>query len=214
MSIIEKRLGALSCASLFLVYVFPVIGITLFVVLVLHVSLESHECIEITESCTCSLVLDCRCSFLLLACSLLCCSCCLLSFLSFSALSIFEYSAVRKDDALSVLVEFDYLEVEFFTKLSLASVFLNKVLRSSKSFYTVLELDNCALVENFDDLSVVDRILSEDCLEVVPRIVLKLLVAEAETTVFLVDFENLNIDVCTDLCELRWMLNLLSPREV
>ncbi len=42
----------------------------------------------------------------------------------------------------------------------------------------------------------------------------KLLVAEAQAAVLLVDFENYNVDVSAYLSELRWVLNLLSPREV
>ena len=38
--------------------------------------------------------------------------------------------------------------------------------------------------------------------------------AERETTVLLVDVEHLNIDSFTNLSELRWVLHLLSPREV
>lgn len=35
-----------------------------------------------------------------------------------------------------------------------------------------------------------------------------------ETTVLLVYLENYNLDRLTNLCELRWVLNLLCPREV
>ena len=41
-----------------------------------------------------------------------------------------------------------------------------------------------------------------------------MLVTEAETTVFLVDFEHLNFDRSTNLSELAGVLHLLSPREV
>ena len=37
---------------------------------------------------------------------------------------------------------------------------------------------------------------------------------EAQTTVLLVDFENYYVDRSTYCSELRWVLNLLSPREV
>ena len=47
-----------------------------------------------------------------------------------------------------------------------------------------------------------DRTWSVDCLVSVPRILIKLLVTERKTTVFLVDVENYNVDRCTYLSEL------------
>ncbi len=59
-----------------------------------------------------------------------------------------------------------------------------------------------------------DRTYSEYSLEDIPRILLELLVTEAETTVLLVDIENDNINVSTNLSELAGMLDLLGPREI
>ena len=66
----------------------------------------------------------------------------------------------------------------------------------------MLKADNCSLVEYFDNLAFVYRILCEDGLEVVPWVVFNLLVTEAETTVFFVDIEHLYFDFCANLCEL------------
>ena len=88
------------------------------------------------------------------------------------------------------------------------------MLRSCKAFYTAFELDNSTLVEHFDDFALMNAVLSEDSLKVVPRVVLKLLVPERETTVFLVDVKHDNVDLCANLCELRGMLYLLGPAEV
>ena len=76
------------------------------------------------------------------------------------------------------------------------------MLWSSETFYTTFERDNCALVENFDDLTLVNSVLTEDSLELVPWVLLKLLVTERKTTVLLVDVENLNLDLCANLNEL------------
>jgi len=66
----------------------------------------------------------------------------------------------------------------------------------------MLEANNCAFIEDFDNLSFVNRILSEDSFEVVPWVLLNLLVTKAEATVLLVDIEYLYFDFCTNLCEL------------
>ena len=102
---------------------------------------------------------------------------------------------MRKEYALVVLVELDYLEVELLVNLSLSSVFLNEVLGSGKAFNSVGKCYYTALVLHFDDGSGVDAAYSEHCFENIPGILFELLVTEAEATVVLVDFENLNIDV-------------------
>ena len=85
------------------------------------------------------------------------------------------------------------------------------MLRSSEALYVLVELDNSTLLEEFNDLTLVDRTNGVFLLEYIPRIVLKLLVAERETAVFLVDVENDNVNLCTNLCEFRRMFNLFSP---
>ena len=57
----------------------------------------------------------------------------LASLASLGLLLILEDAAVAQDDALSILVELDNLELEFLVLLCRSTVFLNKVLRSSKA---------------------------------------------------------------------------------
>ena len=83
-----------------------------------------------------------------------------------------------------------------------------------ETFHAVLKADHSALVEHLYHFALMDRTYSEDSLEYIPGILFKLLVAERETTVVLVDFENLNFDVGTDLSKFRGVFNLLGPREV
>ena len=64
------------------------------------------------------------------------------------------------------------------------------------------------------EAALVDRVNLEDGLEYIPRILLELLVTEAQATVVSVNLKNLNVEHGTDLCELRGMLDLLGPREV
>ena len=109
---------------------------------------------------------------------------------------------MREDDALAVLVELDNLEWQSLAKCSLCAVFLYKVLRSSKALYTLLERYHSALLEQLDNLALVDAANGVSSLELIPRIVLELLVAKAQTTVLLVDVEYHNVDVGTSLCEL------------
>ena len=160
---------------------------------------QSSQCVDVAQRSRSSLVLNHR-SFFLLAVRLLGS----LLFCSFFCLgSIFEDTAVRQDDTLSVLVEFDHLERQFLIELSLRTVFLNEVLRSCETFYTVRQSYYSALIQHFDDSTFVYRTYSEYSFEYIPRILFELLVTEAQTTVFLVDFQNHYIDVCTDLSELR-----------
>ena len=131
-----------------------------------------------------------------------------------SLVGILRDAAVAEDDALVVFVKLDHLEVELLIKLSLSAIFLHEVLGSCEALYAVGERDNCALIHNLCDCTLVDRTNSEDSLEYIPRILFELLVAEAETTVVLIDLKNLNLDVVANLSELRRMFDLLSPREV
>ena len=163
-------------------YVFGVCG---FLFALLHFCLQCSQCIQVTQSSACSLVLDYGSLFLLTLGSVLACS--LLGLACFGALYVFEDTAVRKDNALALLVEFDYLELELLVQLSLASVFLNQVLGSSKAFYAVLQLDNGTLVQQLGDGSFVDRILSEDGFKYIPGILFQLLVAQRQATVVLVN---------------------------
>ena len=176
----------------------------------LHLSLQSCQSIQIAQGGASSLVLDCGSFLLARSCTLSG----LLCLASFCTLSILIDAAMAQDNALALLVELDNLELQLLVELSLATVFLNKVLRSSKAFYTIFELDNCALVEHLNDSSLVDAVLSEYCLEYVPRILLQLLVAERETTVGLVDLQYANLDFGTNLSELTGVLDLLCLTEV
>ena len=179
--------------------------------LFLHGSLEGCESFVVAEAGRCSLVLDGG-SFLAL--SLLGGGSCLLLGTSFGTLNIFEGAAVAEDDALAVLVELNHLEGEGFALNSVAAVFLHEVLGSGKAFNALLELNYGTLLKHFDDGTFVDATLREYTFEYIPRILAELLVAEAETTVVLVDFENDYLNLCANLSELRGMLYLLGPREV
>ena len=76
------------------------------------------------------------------------------------------------------------------------------MLRSSEAFYVLSERYYSALLEQLSNLTLVDRTNGVLLLECIPRIVLKLLVTERETAVLLVDVENDNVDLCTNLSEL------------
>ena len=114
-------------------------------ILVFKSVLQVGKSVDITESSAGCLVLDSRSRILFLLYNLLC-----------LALSVFESAAVREDDAVSVLVEFNYLELEFFAKLCFASVFLNKVLWSSETFNAFSKLDYRTSFELLDNLACVN----------------------------------------------------------
>ena len=121
---------------------------------------------------------------------------------------------MAQDDALAVFVELDNLEVELFVDLGLRAVFLDEVFGGSETFHAVGELNHSALVEELDDGAGMNGTNGEYGLEYVPGVLLKLLVAEREATVVLVDFENDNFDVGADLGEFRGVFHFLGPGEV
>ena len=139
---------------------------------------------------------------------------CLACFVLLSLSFVFEDAAVREEDALVVLVEFDYLEGEFLVELSMAAIFLNEMFGSCKTFYAILELYNGTLIKHFDDCTFVDAAICENCFEYIPRILFKLFVTERKTTVVFIYFKNNYFDFCTNLSELRRMFDFLSPRKI
>ena len=109
---------------------------------------------------------------------------------------------MAEDDTLRVLVELNDLELECLTSLSLCAILLNEVLRCSEALNVLLECYDSTLLEHLGDLTLMDRTYAVFSLEYIPRIILELLVAKAETTVLLVDIQNDNVDLSTYLCEL------------
>ena len=103
----------------------------------LELALESCKCVDVTESCSSSLVLDSRCLLLSSLLALASCSSSLLLCLLLLLSGILEDAAVRKDDALSLLVELDYLELELLLSCSLCAILLNEVLWSCEALNTV-----------------------------------------------------------------------------
>ena len=121
---------------------------------------------------------------------------------------------MRQDDTFAFLVKFNYLELQFFVQLSLAAVFFYQMFRSSKAFYTIFQLDYGTFVQHLDDSTFVNRVHREYGFKHIPRVLFKLLVTQAQTTVFFVDFQYLNLDFCANLREFRRMFDLLGPRKV
>ena len=162
----------------------------------LHLSLQLSEHVNVAKRCAGCNVLNLRSIVLLRSTGLLGGSTLLLTG------GILEGAAVAENNALAVLVELDDLEGQNLTLLGLAAVLLLQVLGSSEAFNVLVELDDSTLLEQFGNLTLVDRTNGELLLEYIPRIVLELLVTERETAVLLVDVENDNVDLCTYLGEL------------
>ena len=151
-----------------------------------HLSLKSCKSIDVAKASRSSLVLDVSSVFFLAWSS----STASLLFAAFCRYALVKSASVREEDALAVLVELEHNEVELVVKLSLAAIFLHEVLRSYEAFNAILELNNSTLVVKFDDSTFVSATFGEYSFEYIPRIFFELLVTEAETTVFLVDFEH------------------------
>ena len=172
---------------------------------------ESCESFEVSESS--ALERSCSCgsfNFFLGSGLTLSLTLCLL----FVAGFVFEDAAVREDDALAVFVEFNHLEVELLVNLGGSAVFFNEVFGSCEALNTVGKSDNSTLVEHFDDCAFVNRANGEHCLEYIPGVFFELLVAEAETTVVLVDLKNFHFDFSTNLGEFAGVFDFLCPAEV
>ena len=178
----------------------------------LHLLLESLQGAEVTESCLLDGLLNDGFLLALLTLGVLGGGSALSA--DFCLVGVFGDAGVGKDDALAVFVELDDLEVQLLVELGLGSIFLDKVFGSCESLYTVVKSDNSALVHYLDNGSLMDGANVELAFESIPGVILKLLVAEAETTVVLVDFENLHLDVASDGSELGRMLDFLGPGEV
>ena len=65
------------------------------------------------------------------------------------------------------------------------------MLGSSEAFNVLVEGNNGALLEQFGDLTLVDRTNGVLLLEYIPRILLELLVTERQTTVLLIDIRTI-----------------------
>ena len=116
---------------------------------------------------------------------------------------------------LAVLVEVDDLEHQGLTLLGGGTVFLGQVLGGSKALNAVgIQTDLATTLGELADSTLVYATLGEDGLVGLPRILLELLVAQAQTTVLLVDVENDNVDGSVNLGELARVLDLLGPGQV
>ena len=74
--------------------------------------------------------------------------------------------------------------------------------------------DGGALVVHVDNLALMDAANGEEGLVDIPRILLELLVTEAQTAVFGIDLKDHNLNLLTDLGKLGGVFDLLAPAEV
>ena len=127
---------------------------------------------------------------------------------------ILENAGVGNDDFLVFLGELDNLEVKGLTLAGFALVLFLKMTHGSETFNTVGKSNSGTLVVDVGDSALLDAANGKERFVNIPRILLELLVTEAETTVFGIDFENNNLNGVTNLGELGRMLNLLAPAQV
>ena len=118
------------------------------------------------------------------------------------------------EDAFSVAVELDHAERQFVAYCYRALVLFLEVASRAEGLYAFLERYNSALVGQLNYLTLNLLVNTELSLELFPRILLELLVAQAQTTVSYVDVEYYDLDLCTDLSELIRVFDLLGPAQV
>ena len=115
---------------------------------------------------------------------------------------------------LSLLGEVNHHKVKNFVHLSLRLVFFQQVAVEGKALDAVRQSHHGTLVVHAGNRSLVDRTHSEDGLKDIPRILLQLLVTQAETTVLGIHFQNNHVDRLTNFGELGRMFDFLGPGEV
>ena len=118
---------------------------------------------------------------------------------------------MRYNDLLGSFVELNNLEVQLVFNHCTGTVFLDKMLRRGKSFNTVRQGYNSSLVKDLDDSSFMNLINREEIFEHIPRILLELLVAQAEPPVVLVYLKYHYLYLSIYRGELGRMLDLLGP---
>jgi len=96
----------------------------------------------------------------------------------------------------------------------MGTIFLNQVAWGSKTFNTIRQGNYSTFIKKVNDSTFVNWINSKDCFKDIPWILFQLLVAKAQTTVFLVDIQYLNFDFRTNGGKLRRMFDFLGPAEV
>ena len=121
---------------------------------------------------------------------------------------------MRNEDTLSIAVELQNLNVELVANSYRALVFLLQVTCRAEAFYAFVKQDGCALVGDLQNIAGNDGVNTELSLKLLPRILLELLVTKAQTAVLLVDVQNDNLDLSTDLRELVRVFDLLGPAQV
>ena len=114
---------------------------------------------------------------------------------------VVERTGVRNEDALGGFRELDHLEIERFARFSRRAVLLDQLFGRGEAFDIVAQRDDRALVGQFRHGALVYAVDGELLFERVPRVVLELLVAEAQAAVVFVDFQDNDFDVGTDLRE-------------
>lgn len=137
----------------------------------LHLSLELCESVKVAKSSRCSDILDYRSLLTLLAW-------CTWSALLWLLSSLLECTRVAEDDALSLLDELDYLELELLASLGCCAVLLLEMLWSSESLTSLVESDDSALIHHLCYLACMYRAWSVYLLVSIPWVLLKLLVSE------------------------------------
>ena len=119
--------------------------------------------------------------------------------LSRSLFALLPCTEVAYEDAFSVAVELDHAERQFVAYCYRALVLFLEVASRAEGLYAFLERYNSALVGQLNYLTLNLLVNTELSLELFPRILLELLVAQAQTTVSYVDVEYYDLDLCTDL---------------
>src|SRR5882762_154917 len=121
---------------------------------------------------------------------------------------------MRKNDAFFIAIKFNHHKLRCFVCLYLFAVFLVQVAVRCKSFQSVRQLHDGALVVFANNGSFVDSAHGKSILQCVPGIFFQLLVTQLQLAVGLVDTKDLDFDLFAHLRVFAWVVETFQPAQV
>src|SRR6185312_4251198 len=140
--------------------------------------------------------------------------CFLLGSLLFFMLCLLPQTGMRKYNALFVAIELDHQERSRLIGLHLLAVFLVEMTVGSKTFEAVRQLHDSALLILADHEAFMHGADIERLFQCIPGIFLQLFVTKLQLAVVLVDTQDHDINVMSDLRVLGRVIEPLQPAEI
>src|SRR5258705_3210742 len=121
---------------------------------------------------------------------------------------------MRNYDTLFIPVKFNNHEFSLLIGTDTFSVFLCQMTVRGKTFQSIRQLYNSALIITAAHCSFMDGPDSKRILQCIPGIFLELFMSQLQLAVIFIDTHNDNINMRTNLRILAWMIKALQPAQV